>query len=103
MWKDILKSRELLKGGLIWKVGKGDQISFWFDNWIENRCRVDLIDIDESNVTHPDARVGDFITQGSKWGTSVLTSVLNNYPFVKKKKSGIPKPFIKEKILSVGD
>jgi len=91
VWKNILKSRELLKEGLIWKVGKGDQISFWFNNWIENRSLMHIIGIDESNITHPDAKVSDFITQESKWDSSLLISVLNDHPIVKNF-LGIPIP-----------
>jgi len=36
VWKSIMKTRDLLKSSLIWKVGKGNKISFCLDKWVEN-------------------------------------------------------------------
>jgi len=36
VWKSVLKSRALLRKGIRWKVGKGNQIMFWWDNWWDN-------------------------------------------------------------------
>ena len=77
VWKNILKSIELLKEGLFWKVGKEDQIYFWFDNWMEIRSLVDIIGIDESSVTHSDAKVSNFIKQESKLDTPLLISAMS--------------------------
>ena len=32
VWKNLLKYRSLVKHGLIWKLGNGENISFWYDN-----------------------------------------------------------------------
>jgi len=49
------------------KIGKGDQISFWFDNWIENRNIVQIMETSEENIPQADAKICDFITQESQW------------------------------------
>ena len=84
VWKSILKSRDLLKKGITWKIGKGGQISFWFDNWIKNRNLVDIIGIDEENIPQPDVKIYDYITQQSQWDISRLKIVLNSHPIVQK-------------------
>ena len=33
-WRSILHGRELLKAGLIWRIGDGSKVSIWKDNWI---------------------------------------------------------------------
>ena len=82
--KNIVKSRDLLKKGIIWKVGKGDQISFWFGNWIENRNLVEIIELDEDNIPYPNAKVFDYITQQKQWDILHLKFVLKNHPIVQK-------------------
>jgi len=84
-----LKSRDLLKKGIIWKIGKGDQFSFWFDNWIEDRNLVDIMEIAEESISQPDLKVGDFITQQSQWDILRLKIVLNSHPIIEKIQ-GIP-------------
>jgi len=36
VWKSVLKSRDLLRKGIRWSVGKGDRIMFWWDNWCDS-------------------------------------------------------------------
>ena len=84
VWKSILKVRDLLKTGICWKIGKGDQISFWFDNWIKNKNLVEIMGIDEENIPQPDAKVCDFITQQSQWHVQHLKLVLSNHPIIQK-------------------
>ena len=33
-WRSILFGRDLLKSGLIWRIGDGSKVSVWQDNWI---------------------------------------------------------------------
>lgn len=33
-WKSIFSSIELVKYGMVWHIGSGDQIDVWLDNWI---------------------------------------------------------------------
>lgn len=33
-WRSILKGLELLKEGVIWRVGNGEKIKIWEDPWI---------------------------------------------------------------------
>ena len=54
VWKSIMKNRDLLKGDLIWKVGKGDKILFWLDNWVENRSLLDITGIARLDITNID-------------------------------------------------
>jgi hypothetical protein len=37
-WRSILHGRDLLKEGLIWRVGDGESIEIWKDNWIPRSC-----------------------------------------------------------------
>lgn len=34
VWRGICHGLELLKKGIIWRIGKGDQLHIWRDNWI---------------------------------------------------------------------
>ena len=87
--------------GIIWKIGKGDQISFSFDNQVEYRILIDILGIDYANVPYPDVKANDFIIQESQWDIIHLNLVLNNHLIVYKI-LGIPYPFVKEKSLPVG-
>jgi len=62
-WKSVLRSKLLLRKGIRWKVGKGDWIMLWWDNWCDNASLVDLLDLDTSTIQNPELRVSDFITQ----------------------------------------
>ena len=34
IWNGILKAKDLAKARVIWKLGNGKEIQFWFDNWL---------------------------------------------------------------------
>ena len=61
VWQNVMNCRELIQQGMIWLVEDGKDISFWFDNWIENHRLCDLLDLDRDAIPNPDCRVSDFI------------------------------------------
>jgi len=56
----------------MWKVEKGDTISFWYDNWIENHNPVDIMNISDRNIPDWNATVNEFIQQNASWNISKL-------------------------------
>ena len=72
IWKSLLKCRGLLQKGIIWKIGKGDEISFWFDNWVENRNLIEILGVAEDSIVYPEAKVCEFIQENSEWNVPKL-------------------------------
>lgn len=33
-WHSICGTRDLLKGGLVWRIGNGDSVHIWNDPWL---------------------------------------------------------------------
>jgi len=58
--ESIIETRKLMRTCVVWKVGKGDSISFWYDNWIENRPLIDILSITDENIDDPLLKVNDF-------------------------------------------
>ena len=38
VWESVVCSKDVLSAGLIWQIGNGSSVSFWFDNWLETNC-----------------------------------------------------------------
>ena len=64
VWKSILKIRHLIRQGLVWKVGIGTDISFWYDNWIDNKNLIQHLDIQDDSCLDPWIKVSEFIING---------------------------------------
>ena len=77
IWKNLLNCRALVKQGIIWKVGNGESISFWYDNWIENKNLIDLLELNEEIVISPQAKVPKFIQQDRSWNFAKLNDILD--------------------------
>jgi len=60
VWKSILNCRGLMRRGITWKLGSGDIVLFWFDNWLGNFNLVKTLNIPGNNVPSPEATVSDF-------------------------------------------
>lgn len=73
-WKSIYSSIDLVKYGLVWRIGNGSQVRVWTDNWIpQENCRMpftpDLYDIG-------DVSVNNFILpDGTSWDIGALQFV----------------------------
>ena len=33
-WKSIIKGREVIRRGAVWRIGRGDFVRVWGDNWL---------------------------------------------------------------------
>ena len=40
----------------MWHIGNGDKISFWYDNWIENKNLIEILEVDEATIPSPHAK-----------------------------------------------
>ena len=61
VWRNIIKCKELIRQGILWTVGDGKDISFWRDNWLENRSLLDLLEIEDHDTVDLDLTVSNFI------------------------------------------
>ena len=68
---------------MIWIVGDGKMISYWFDNWFENKCLSDLLNLDHDETTNPDMKVCDFI-QNQQWNVSKLAQYISRGDIIQK-------------------
>ena len=68
----------------MWKLRNGENISFWLDNWIENKNLIKLLDVDRETIPSPQIKVSDFIQQDITWNLTKLTSILGNHPIIHK-------------------
>uniref|UniRef100_A0A7N2N2Z4 RNase H type-1 domain-containing protein n=1 Tax=Quercus lobata TaxID=97700 RepID=A0A7N2N2Z4_QUELO len=42
-WKSIIKGREVIRKGGLWRIGDGRSINFWTDNWVPLKYKPKLI------------------------------------------------------------
>ena len=59
VWRNVLRCRQLLRQGIRWKLGKGDKILFWLDNWLENRTLLEILSLHVDAVSHPYSKVNN--------------------------------------------
>jgi len=71
VWKSLLKSRKLIRQGMVWKVATGETISFWFDNWIRNHNLIQLLGIEDVSILDPGLTVSAFISN-KRWNIDKL-------------------------------
>ena len=90
VWKSIMKCKELIRQGMIWIVGDGKMISYWFDNWFENKCLSDLLNLDPDEIINPDMKVCEFI-QNQQWNVSKLDQYISRGDIIQKI-IGVPLP-----------
>ena len=78
VWRSVLRCRHLLWKGLRWKVGKGDRILFWLDNWLENRSLLEILNLRMDDISHPYATLSEFITLQKRWDLQKITQMIPN-------------------------
>ncbi|XP_048490284.1 uncharacterized protein LOC125492238 [Beta vulgaris subsp. vulgaris] len=68
-WRRLMSLRITFKKGLRWIVGNGEQISFWFDNWIFSTALEENYPVPRGSEA---LKVSYFINQDGHWNVSSL-------------------------------
>jgi len=68
---------------MVWKVGTGDAISFWFDNWIGDQSLAQLLDIEDISLFDPNTKVSEFI-QNAQWDMHKLNHTVHNHHVIQQ-------------------
>ncbi|XP_056688407.1 uncharacterized protein [Spinacia oleracea] len=89
IWISILNQREILRKGIRWKIGNGNHINFWKDNWVGQYALSDL-PCNSPNSSRGDVYVNSFIDESKNWDIRKLSSFLT--PELVQKIKGIPIP-----------
>ena len=89
-WKSIIKGREVIRRGAIWRIGRGESIRVWGDNW--------LLGTDTNKVLSPcwhgagNFTVSLFIDQTNcRWREDLLDYYLMDFEAAKVKAIPLPK------------
>lgn len=71
-WRGLCKNWDMLETNLSWRVGNGQQIRFWIDEWVPSQGK--LIDLAMHQVDEgmKKARVAEFINQHGMWDMDKL-------------------------------
>jgi len=65
------------------ECGDGNDISFYYDNWIENRCLLDLLKLEYQENFNPGMKVCEFI-QDKQWNVHKLSQHISNQDIIHK-------------------
>ena len=77
-WKSIIKGREVIRRGGVWRVGDGQSIRIWRDNQLPVKQKP--IMISPSLHMDPDATISNFIDQESRtWREDILENSLLDF------------------------
>ena len=77
-WRSVMRGRDVIKQGSRWRIGSGNSVHNWGDNWLPLKANPKLLSprIEGSNI----ALVSDLIDHDQKiWREDVLEKIF--YPF----------------------
>ena len=69
-WRSIFGSRELLREGLVWRIGNSAQVQIWKDRWVP-RPSTNMIQSPPC-LLDPDAKVDELIDHDTHWWNQTL-------------------------------
>jgi hypothetical protein len=75
-WKSIFKARDLLEGGLRWRVGNGESIKIWGDRWLPSQATF-RVQSPVDTLDH-NARVCSLMNQDTGWWDVPLVRTIFN-------------------------
>lgn len=71
-WKSILDKFDLLKRGLTWIISNGNNINFWFVNWMNDSPIIKKVIPNKADYINKKTRVSDFIDGMQNWNLTNL-------------------------------
>lgn len=73
-WKNILDSRDIIKKGLKWSLGNGEDINFWMDKWLTDSSLLDYVHPDNRDMIDITKKVRDIIDHSTthSWNTHLI-------------------------------
>ena len=88
VWRSIIRCKELIRQGIAWTLGNDHDISFWKDNWLDNRSVLELLELHDQDSIDGNLKVSEFI-ENKKWNINKLHHYINN-PDIIHQIIGIP-------------
>lgn len=77
-WKGIIRSLNMTKGGFAWNIGTGEEVSIWFDIWVDNEPLCLLIEDIEPTETMWNVADIIIIKSNGSWDLGRLKTVIPN-------------------------
>ena len=69
-WRSIQGSWDLIKDGLIWRVGNGKKVRIWKDRWLPTPATYMVYS--PSSILDPNATVSQLVDVDTKWWNNAL-------------------------------
>lgn len=76
IWRSLCWGREALIEGLFWKIGRGDRINVYKDNWIPELATEKLASVRDGN---PNLKVKDLLNNQGGWESPEINNVAYIY------------------------
>lgn len=99
MWKHILDHRYLLKKGISWCLGDGNNINFWQDNWMPESPLIKKVPLERRSVVNMEDKVSKYINRSHGWQLMELRGLLPDDIITKSENIPIPVMDVRDKII----
>ena len=77
-WKSVLRGREVIKRGAIWRIGDGKSAAIWGERWLPNKHAPKVLSPCVADVA--EAKVSSFIDQENRtWKVEFTDTILLSF------------------------
>jgi hypothetical protein len=66
-WKSTWGSGDLLKDGLVWRIGNGSTVKIWSDKWVPIPDTYSIQSPPQAHIIEPNATVSELIDRDTQW------------------------------------
>jgi hypothetical protein len=66
-WRSIWGSGDLLKDGLVWRIGNGSTVKIWSDKWVPIPNTYSIQSPPQVHIIEPNATVSELIDRDTQW------------------------------------